>query len=410
MKKSLSRGLLVTAIIVFVAFFGISSVFASSSVPNVLLLIADDGGGEPLRSRLVAFGDLGTIDVYDARGGTPSLATLLNYDAVITWSNYTYQNPTAIGDVLADYVDAGGAVINMMFAEDPNWGMFGRFMNEGYTAVKGTGTTYSTSCLGTYDAAHPVMNGITTVCDYYRLDGTYLTAGSTAVAYWTDGLIFVGVKDTIPVVSISGYPGFYYQWTGQMDSVVHNAIFSLMGPQLTVNINPAGGGTVKGGGINCPAGACSNAYVKGTTVALTATAKNSYRFKNWTGCNIPSGNLCTMLMNKSKTVTANFVGMYSISGRVVDQNGLPMPNVTVTLESVAGGGGQPNDVALIEALAADISRLTVTDAYGKYKFTQLPNGNYKVTPGDIGFTFTPLNQKVTILDGNQGGVNFRLVY
>lgn len=117
-----------------------------------------------------------------------------------------------------------------------------------------------------------------------------------------------------------------------------------------------------------------------------------------------------MLMTEDKNVTANFTGIYNIAGKVVNQNGLPMENVTVTLESVAGGGGQPNEVAPIEALAADINRLVVTDAYGKYKFTQLPNGNYKVTPGDIGFTFTPLNQKVTILDANVTGVNFRLVY
>ncbi|MBI5631875.1 MAG: carboxypeptidase regulatory-like domain-containing protein [Nitrospirae bacterium] len=167
------------------------------------------------------------------------------------------------------------------------------------------------------------------------------------------------------------------------------------GPILTVKIDMPGGGTVKGGGISCPAISCSEGYEKGTVVTLTAAAKNSYRFKNWTGCTVPAGNVCTMLMNKSKTVTANFVGMYSISGKVVDQQGLPMPNVTVTLESLAGGG-QPA-----------ISRLAVTDAYGKYKFTKLPNGTYKVSPG---FTFNPLSRKVTVMDGNQGGVNFKLVY
>ncbi|MBI5631873.1 MAG: carboxypeptidase regulatory-like domain-containing protein [Nitrospirae bacterium] len=181
-------------------------------------------------------------------------------------------------------------------------------------------------------------------------------------------------------------------------------------PVLTVDIDMPTGGTVKGGGINCPAGVCSLEYVSGTKVILTATAKYSYKFRGWTGCDVPLRNKCTMLMTEDKNVTANFTGIYNIAGKVVNQKGLPMENVTVTLESVAGGGGLPPDVAPIEALAADISRIVVTDAYGKYKFTQLPNGSYKVTPGDVGFTFTPPNQKVTILDGSVTGVNFRLVY
>ncbi|MBI5631874.1 MAG: carboxypeptidase regulatory-like domain-containing protein [Nitrospirae bacterium] len=181
-------------------------------------------------------------------------------------------------------------------------------------------------------------------------------------------------------------------------------------PVLTVNLDMPTGGTVKGGGISCPALTCIEEYSPGTSVILTATAKNSYKFRGWSGCDVPLRNKCTMKMTEAKEVTANFTGIYNIAGKVVNQTGLPMPNVTVTLESVAGGGGLPPDFVVSEAIVADISRLVVTDIYGKYKFTQLPNGSYKVTPGDVGFTFTPPNQKVTILDANVPGVNFRLMY
>ena len=202
---------------------------APTAAPNVLLLHADDGNGEPIRSQLLAFGDIATVDTYDARSGTPDLSYLQNYDVVLTWSNYVYANPNGIGDVLADYVDAGGKVINLMFSMGTHgWQMGGRFMSENYTAMNGTGILYSTSCLGTYDPTHPIMQGVTNVCDLYRLAGTYLTPDSTAVAYWQDGQIFVAAKDNRTVVSIAGYVGVYRQWTGQMDLLVHNAIFWLL--------------------------------------------------------------------------------------------------------------------------------------------------------------------------------------
>jgi PKD repeat protein len=204
---------------------------------DVLLLMADDGNGEPIRSQLQAFGDLGAVDVYDAYYGTPTLAELQAYDVVLTWSNYHYADPNAIGNVLADYVDAGGRVINLMASMGTHgWQMGGRFMNEGYTAVNGGDGLWSTSCLGTYDPAHPIMSRpdpITDVCDYMRLAGTYLTPGSTAVARWQDNEILVGVKDDRSVASITSYVGYYWGWTGQIDALVHNAILWLAVPPYT---------------------------------------------------------------------------------------------------------------------------------------------------------------------------------
>jgi uncharacterized repeat protein (TIGR01451 family) len=197
---------------------------ALPAAPNVLLLYADDDndGGSPIKDMLLSYGDLGSVDLYDARSATPTLLELQAYDVVVTWSNYLYSDPTGIGNVLADYVDAGGRVIDMMFALDPNYGYQGRFLNENYTAIKGASTSYLIQCLGINTASNPVMNGVTNVCDYYRLTGTQLTPGSAALAFWEDGEIFVGVKHR--VVTIAAYPGYSYLWTGQLDLVIHNAI------------------------------------------------------------------------------------------------------------------------------------------------------------------------------------------
>ena len=69
-------------------------------------------------------------------------------------------------------------------------------------------------------------------------------------------------------------------------------------------------GTVTGTGINCGLGGsdCTESYASGTSVTLIATpAENLYRFVSWgSGCDSPSGNTCTVIMNESKTVTAEF--------------------------------------------------------------------------------------------------------
>ncbi|MBN1661871.1 MAG: PKD domain-containing protein [Anaerolineae bacterium] len=202
--------------------------------PRVLLAIADYDNlwGSPMQGFLQAYGDLETVDLFNANTGTPTLAQLEAYDVVVTWRNMAYANATAMGDVLADYVDRGGRVVVLVFAV--SGGLQGRFMTENYTPLKGSGNTQSTSCLGSYDADHPIMAGVTAVCDYYRLAGSYLTPDATAVAHWQDGNIFVGVKDQLPVVALGAFVGYNYRWTGQMADVVHNSILYLLQSWLTV--------------------------------------------------------------------------------------------------------------------------------------------------------------------------------
>jgi fibronectin type 3 domain-containing protein len=50
--------------------------------------------------------------------------------------------------------------------------------------------------------------------------------------------------------------------------------------------------------------------------------------------------------------------------------------------------------------------MTTTDSSGNYSFASLTNGTYTVTPTDTGYTFSPINQSVTVNGANQTGVNF----
>src|SRR5688572_28022557 len=63
------------------------------------------------QTRLMAtnlFSQVDIIKVTATGGGTPTLAQLLQYQAVMCWTNSTPADNVAWGNVLADYVDAGG--------------------------------------------------------------------------------------------------------------------------------------------------------------------------------------------------------------------------------------------------------------------------------------------------------------
>ena len=70
-----------------------------------------------LRNQILAEPGVAAVDLFDARLGTPTFAQLLSYDVVVAYSNTAYANPTAMGDVLADYADTGGLVVAFNF----NW-------------------------------------------------------------------------------------------------------------------------------------------------------------------------------------------------------------------------------------------------------------------------------------------------
>jgi mannan endo-1,4-beta-mannosidase len=111
---------------------------------------------------------------------------------------------------------------------------------------------------------------------------------------------------------------------------------------LTVNVSPQGSGSVS---LNPPGGS----YTAGTQVTLTATANSGYVFGGWGGDLSGSQNPATIVMDSSKTVTANFVrSSYTLTvninpsgaGSVTlnPSGGVYVAGTTVTLTAVANSG------------------------------------------------------------------------
>jgi hypothetical protein len=149
-----------------------------------------------------------TVDYFDARAATPTLSQLTPYCCVYTWANYAYADNVAFGDVLADFVDQGGAVVLGAWCV-PSAGNYlsGRIMTSGYCPVTGN-TSTSTSSTYAGDGTSVIYDGVTTFSASYHdiltlqgsgiQDGTYLD-GTIAHAYRPDFAVIYsnGIASTV---------------------------------------------------------------------------------------------------------------------------------------------------------------------------------------------------------------------
>jgi endo-1,4-beta-xylanase len=195
----------------------------------------------------------------------------------------------------------------------------------------------------------------------YSLTVNINPSGAGSVTLNPSGGVYVaGTTVTLTAVASSGW--VFSGWSGSLTvsqnpaTIVMNssktvtANFVRSSYTLTVNINPSGAGSVT---LN-PSG---GVYVAGTTVTLTAVANSGWVFSGWSGSLTGSQNPATIVMNSSKTVTANFVQQstttqqpqrYTLTidinpqfGGIVElnpQGGEYVAGTTVTITAVANSG------------------------------------------------------------------------
>jgi len=147
------------------------------------------------RAALAALLGNRNVDYYDARIGTPSLDSLRQYAAVITWVDYAYADAVGMGNVLADYVDAGGRVILGQWCRKSNQNscLKGRIMDDpaycpvlacsgfssGVYNQDGTGCPHNGSAGVVGAHASNLLDLVTTIAPDAIVDGTIGTPPQT---------------------------------------------------------------------------------------------------------------------------------------------------------------------------------------------------------------------------------------
>ena len=201
--------------------------------------------------------------------------------------------------------------------------------NRGYAFERWSGDcTGSGACSVTVTADSSVtahfVRAYTVHLRVQPLRGGTATGGGTYVA---------GTRVTITATPKPGYR--FDIWGGRPRSPCYDrtptgssCTFTLNGPRifqvrflpvftLTTTADPAGGGTVTGGGT----------YDSGSDVTVTATPNSGYRFDRWSGDCTGSG-ACSVNMSAARSVTAHFVARYALAASASPSGG----------GSVMGGG------------------------------------------------------------------------
>lgn len=153
------------------------------------------------------------IDTYNANTVTPTLDQLRMYKSVMVFSDFTFNDPVALGNVLADYVDLGGGVVLNTFGFDSGtYGIRGRLVTDDY--IPFTLAPYTSGgpfTLVPDQPTHQLLNGVASFnggSSSFRSIGLTPTPGATLVAHWSDGTPLVGAKgvNRSRTVALNFYP------------------------------------------------------------------------------------------------------------------------------------------------------------------------------------------------------------
>src|SRR6266513_1818466 len=212
-----------------------------------VLIAYSDIGGPPttLQNQILAEPGVIGVDLFDAFSSTPTLQQLQQYNIVVPFSNNAYFDPTAMGNVLADYADTGGVVVGLNFDWfGPPFGLDGRWMTGGYTPFNIGPTNFTNSCLGTYDTTHPLMQGISagSLCAFFRHTLT-LSTGAVSVALYQDSqqLCAYKINNGHTGVGINAYLGANPEnFSGPFGRVIVNAGRWLLNCQGSPTPTPTG--------------------------------------------------------------------------------------------------------------------------------------------------------------------------
>ena len=173
--------------------------------PRVLLLGAHPASWvADVQTKLNSVGLLSAVDSFDVTTATPTLSKLQMYDAVLVWSDLSFFNSVALGNVLADYVDAGGGVVVAGRSTSDTFAsrrLMGRWTPD-YEIIPSVGSAVETAAqIGTRDyPAHPILDGVSNLSGtgIFRPSGTGFQPGGFRIAAWNDGRTLAAASTRLP--------------------------------------------------------------------------------------------------------------------------------------------------------------------------------------------------------------------
>ena len=209
------------SIVLFLLVFSAVAAFAA----NDLLILHCEGSGtlNLAHDNFDSQPFYGSVDYLDGSVALVPLTTLQNYTCVLTWNNYQYL--AGQGDILADYVDAGGKVVILGWAITQ---CAGRITDDAaYCPLVGGGNQSTPVNLGT-TYAHDILDGVSSITGIGYWVTASLESGATLIADNTGGSSLCAINAGNSVVAINFVAGDYISWTGDGWLLMNNAVQYLM--------------------------------------------------------------------------------------------------------------------------------------------------------------------------------------
>lgn len=224
------------------------------------------------------------------------------------------------------------------------------------------------------------------------------TASATTSANSSGAFTFTGLANGTYTLTPSR-TGYTFSPTSQ-NVTVNGATVTGLNFTATQQVNP----TYSISGTISPAAGGNGATVMLSGAATASTTANSSG--NYTFTGLSNGAYAVTPSRAGYTfaptiqnATVNGANVTGVNFTATAQTGQTF-SISGTISPTTGGSGAS------VTLSGAANAVTTANSSGAYTFTGLANGVYTVTPTNTGFTFTPVNQSVTVNGANVGAVNF----
>jgi hypothetical protein len=345
--------------------------------PTVAVLGADDDVAlEGVRCRLHNEGLFTRVDKINVTATTPTVASLAQYNSVVTWSEGVYGDAAALGNVLADYVDQGGSVVQAGFVTYPASGssVGGRWRDGGYRAFTDAPSVSASGLTLQEDApGHVILAGVpafTAGAGSYHHSPVALESVNKHVASWSDAqpLVAVGTDPVKRVVGLNLFPP-----SGNARLIANTLLFAANHLPTAV------------AGADQTVEATSSAMVSFTLNGSASDSDGDPLAFAWSGALSASGD--TIVIDVPPPAAPSKTNTLSLTLTVTDGKGGEMTDsVTLTVTDTTGpvlhnmlSGIVSVDATSVSGVTLTNTFITATDAVdGDRPVTCVPEGAFPV--------------------------------
>ena len=180
--------------------------------PGILILHSDPTLAPTVKDVLAETGLFLPEQIEFREPFNETLEELTQFSAILVYSDFPFEDPSGLGDLLADYVDQDGGLVLATYALNPPWNLAGRIFDPGYSPFQTSQQLFTTSGeldLANSDSSHPILANVNSATYFVNLNYTDppLSEGATLIAVDTNGNKLIAVNQTNSIVGISIFPG-----------------------------------------------------------------------------------------------------------------------------------------------------------------------------------------------------------